>query len=138
MFIFSIVCFLLQCGLWIYFNIKLCFTEAATRGALINFTKGALINFTKSTGKHMRQSLFLNKVTGLRAATLLKQKFWHIFFSCEFCEISKNTLFTEHLWTTASDLICGVFFIFSIIKNFRHEKSRFVRKRSTSGKPAFS
>ena len=23
-------------------------------------------------------------------------------FSCEFCEIFKNTLFTEHLWTTAS------------------------------------
>ena len=23
-------------------------------------------------------------------------------FSCEFCEISKNTTFTEHLWTTAS------------------------------------
>ena len=23
-------------------------------------------------------------------------------FSCEFCEISKNILFTEHLWTTAS------------------------------------
>ena len=23
-------------------------------------------------------------------------------FSCEFCEISKNTFFTERLWTTAS------------------------------------
>ena len=23
-------------------------------------------------------------------------------FFCEFCEISKNTFFTEHLWTTAS------------------------------------
>ena len=23
-------------------------------------------------------------------------------FSCEFCVISKNTFFTEHLWTTAS------------------------------------
>ena len=23
-------------------------------------------------------------------------------FSCEFCEISKDTFFTEHLWTTAS------------------------------------
>ena len=22
--------------------------------------------------------------------------------SCEFCEISKNTFFTEHLWATAS------------------------------------
>ena len=23
-------------------------------------------------------------------------------FSCEFCEISKNSFFTEHLWATAS------------------------------------
>ena len=23
-------------------------------------------------------------------------------FSCEFCEISKNTFFTEHFWATAS------------------------------------
>ena len=23
-------------------------------------------------------------------------------FSCEFCEIPKNTFFTEHLWATAS------------------------------------
>ena len=22
-------------------------------------------------------------------------------FSCEFCEVSKNTFVTEHLWTTA-------------------------------------
>ena len=26
-------------------------------------------------------------------------------FSCEFCEISKNTCFTKHLWTTAYTLI---------------------------------
>ena len=25
-------------------------------------------------------------------------------FSCEFCEISKNTFFTEHHWMTASDI----------------------------------
>ena len=24
-------------------------------------------------------------------------------FSCEFCKISKNTFFTEHLWVTASE-----------------------------------
>ena len=31
-------------------------------------------------------------------------------FSCEFCEISKNTYFTEHVWTTAS--IYGNFYSF--------------------------
>ena len=25
-------------------------------------------------------------------------------FACKFCEISKNTFFTEHLWTTASGM----------------------------------
>ena len=38
---------------------------------------------------------------------------------------------------TASDFICGLFFIFSIIKNFRNENRRFIQKKSTSGKPAF-
>ena len=26
-------------------------------------------------------------------------------FSCEFCEISNNIFFTEHLWTTASEVL---------------------------------
>ena len=37
----------------------------------------------------------------LGPATLLKKSLARV-FSCEFCEISKNTFFTEHLWTTAS------------------------------------
>ena len=40
--------------------------------------KGALINYTKFTGKHLCQSLFSNKFAGLRAATLLKKKLWHM------------------------------------------------------------
>ena len=52
---------------------------------------------------------FLNKVAGLRPATLLKKRLWsHAcnfikkgtlvqVLSCEFCEISKNTFFTEHI-----------------------------------------
>ena len=35
--------------------------------------KGVLKNFTKFTGKHLCQSLFFNKVAGLRPATLLKR-----------------------------------------------------------------
>ena len=27
-------------------------------------------------------------------------------FSCEFGEISKNTFFTEHLWSTAPEAVC--------------------------------
>ena len=39
--------------------------------------KGFLRNFTKFTGKHLCQSIFFNKVAGLRAATLLKKRPWH-------------------------------------------------------------
>ena len=42
---------------------------------------------------------FIEKVFwGLRPATLLKKETLARLFSCEFCEISKNTYFTEHLW----------------------------------------
>ena len=44
--------------------------------------RGVLKNFSKFTGKHLCQSLFLDKVAGLRQV-----------FSCEFCQISKNTFF---------------------------------------------
>ena len=64
--------------------------------------KCVLRNFAKFTGKHLCQSLFFNKVAGLRPATLLKKETLAQVFSCEFYEISKNTIFTEHLWTTAS------------------------------------
>ena len=41
------------------------------------------------------------KVADLRNANLLKKRLAQV-FSSEFCEISKNTIFTEHLWTAAS------------------------------------
>ena len=66
--------------------------------------KGVLRNLTKFTWKHLCQSLVFNKVAGLRPATLLKKRLWHRCFYCEFCEISRNTFFTEHIWTTSSRL----------------------------------
>ena len=36
--------------------------------------EGVLRNFTKLTGKRLFQSLFFNKVPGLRPATLLKKR----------------------------------------------------------------
>ena len=60
--------------------------------------KGVLRNFAKFTGKHLSQGLFFNKVSGLRSATLNKKETPAQVFSCEFCEISKNTFFIEHLW----------------------------------------
>ena len=72
--------------------------------------KSVLRNFTTFTGKRLYHSLFFNKVAGLRPATLLKKRLGTV-FSSEFCEISKNTLFTEHLWTAASGV---TFWIFTI------------------------
>ena len=51
-------------------------SEAATKGVLRNLTK-----FTET--QNLQETLAQ-------------------VFSCEFCEISKNTFFTEHLWKTAS------------------------------------
>ena len=48
--------------------------------------KGVLRNFAKFTGKHLCQSLFFNKVAGLRAATLLKKRLWHRFFPVNFAK----------------------------------------------------
>ena len=54
--------------------------------------KGVLKNFTKFTGKHLCQSLFFNIVADLSPAPLLKRDSG-TGASCEFCEVSKNTLF---------------------------------------------
>ena len=66
--------------------------------------KGVLRNFTKFTGKYLCQSLFFNKVAGLRPATLLKNTLAKV-FSCEFCEISNNTFFYRTAAVAASVII---------------------------------
>ena len=64
--------------------------------------KDVLINFSKLTGKHLCQSLFLNKVAGLKACNFIEKKSLAQVFSCEFCKICKNTFFQEHIRTTTS------------------------------------
>ena len=44
---------------------------------------------------------FFNKVAD-QACNFIKKETLAQVISCEFCEISKNTFFTEHFWTTAS------------------------------------
>ena len=62
--------------------------------------KGVLRNFTIITGKHLRESLFFNKVAGWPVESLAQV------FYCEFLEISKSTFFTEHFPATASMSSC--------------------------------
>ena len=59
--------------------------------------KVVLRNFEKFTGKHLCQSLFFSKVAGLRAATLLKKKLWHRWFSVNFAKFLRKLFLTEHL-----------------------------------------
>ena len=39
-----------------------------------------------------------------QACNFIKKETLTQVFSCEFCKISKNTFFTEHIWATASIL----------------------------------
>ena len=42
-------------------------------------------------------------IVALRLCNFLKKETLAHVFSCEICEIFKNTFFTEYLWTTASE-----------------------------------
>ena len=68
--------------------------------------KGLLRNFAKFTGKDLCQSLFLNKVAGLRVRvfflkkSLLKKRLWHRCFLLNFAKFLRN--FTSFLLNTSS------------------------------------
>ena len=55
-------------------RLTLCYQKQSPE---VFYKKGVLKNFTKLTWKHLCQSFFLNKVGGLRVATLLKKRLWH-------------------------------------------------------------
>ena len=54
------------------------------------YKKSVLRNFAKFTGKNLRQNLFLNKVAGLRPATLLKKRLWHRCFTVNFVKFLRT------------------------------------------------
>ena len=78
--------------------------------------KGVFRNPTKFTGKCLCQSLSLNKVAG---RNFIKKENLAQVFSCELCEISKNTFFTEHLWTTVS-VIKSQYLIHGLLTQTKH------------------
>ena len=59
------------------------FSEAATKGVLF---KTVFLEISQKSQEN----------TCARVSFLIRLQ------ACEFCEISKNTFLTEHLWTTAS------------------------------------
>ena len=68
--------------------------------------KTVLRNFANFTGKHLRQSLIFNKVAGLRhkICNFIKKETLTQVFSCEFCEISKNTVSYRTPLVVASEI----------------------------------
>ena len=56
--------------------------------------KDVFRNFAK---RHLCQSLFFNKVAGLKPATLLKKRLWHRCFPVNFAKFLRTPLLTEHL-----------------------------------------
>ena len=67
------------------------------------YKKDVLKNFAKFREKHLCQSLFFNKVAGLRSATLLKKRLWHRCFPVKFAKFLRTPFLTEHLLATASE-----------------------------------
>ena len=88
---------LLSFWLWSTMIVFAITIQIATRSShqRCSVRKDVLRNFTNFTGKQLCQSLFLNKVAGLRPASLLNTL--ALVFSCAFCEISRKSFFTEHV-----------------------------------------
>ena len=61
-----------------------------------------LRNFAKFTGNYLCQSLFFNKVAGLRPAALLKKKLWHSCFPVNFVKYLRTHFLENTSGTIAS------------------------------------
>ena len=78
-------------------------TEAATGGVLLK--KGMLKNFTIFIGRQLCWSLFVIKLLVFRPVVLLKRyPSTEVFYVSEYCKVSKNTYFEEHLPAAVSNL----------------------------------
>ena len=58
---------------------------------------GVLRNFVKFTEKHLCQSLFFNKVAGLKSAPLLKKRLWHRCFPVNFGKFLRTPFYRPPL-----------------------------------------
>ena len=59
-------------------------------GPKVFFKKSVLENLAKFTVKHLYQSLFFNKIAGMRPPTLLKKRPWHRFFPVNFVKFLRT------------------------------------------------
>ena len=101
--------------LYLHWKLKVLVWENVARLPLYLFTylrssrqscsvnKDVLKNFAKFTGKHLCQSITFDKVAGLQ---LYLKKTLAQLFSCEFCEILKNTFLQNASWRLFLYLLC--------------------------------
>ena len=89
--------------------------------------KDVLRNFAKFTGKHLCQSLFFNKVAGLRPATVLKKRIWHRCLPVNFAKFLRTPFSIEHLrWLLlyiTNSLIWLAPFLKNQFRTFHHKCS---------------
>ena len=79
--------------------------------------KGVLRTFANFTGKHLRQTVFFNKVAGNACNFIQKETLAQV-FSCEVCEISKNTFFYRTTLVVASAYFKNLKFINGILSRY--------------------
>ena len=70
--------------------------------------KSVLRNFAKFTGKHPCQSLFFNKLAGLKSPTLLRKRLWYRCFPVNSAKFLRTPFLTEHLPVAVSVAPCSV------------------------------
>ena len=93
------------------------------------------INCAKFTGKYQYQSLFLIKLQA-EACNFIKKETLGQVFLCDFCEIFKNTFFTEHLRMT---VFVNLILIFLRLRPFPlNLKSPIVETRSARNSQGMS
>ena len=71
--------------------------------------KSVLRNIAKFTGKYLCQSLFFNKVAGLRPVTLLKKRLWHRYFPVNFAKFLRTSFLQNtsgRLLLTRNEISC--------------------------------
>ena len=84
--------------------------------------KGVLRNFAKFTGKHLCQSLFFNKVEGLRPGTLLIKRLWHKCFPVNFGKFLRTPFYR----TSLDDCFCiWDTFLYGTSCNFNSHRFRY-------------
>ena len=99
-------------------------TEAAIRGALC---KKVFVEISQHSQKNTcARASFLIKLQA-QACNFFKKEALAQVFSCECCDISKNTFFTEHVWKTAS-IIRQYNFASALILNKKYEICIFSKK----------